>query len=80
MEEPEFDPFSPAGTVERFGDLSRTRSSSVGQDGGVVRSHPVLRRSCSVLPSPVPGSSPLGLFVGRRKKVTDPVASIDIAR
>ena len=23
MEEPEFDPFSPAGTVERFGDLSR---------------------------------------------------------
>jgi hypothetical protein len=23
MVEPEFDPFSPAGTVERFGDLSR---------------------------------------------------------
>jgi len=23
MDEPEFDPFSPAGTVERFGDLSR---------------------------------------------------------
>jgi len=23
MAEPEFDPFSPAGTVERFGDLSR---------------------------------------------------------
>ena len=48
------------------GPLSRTRSSPMGQGGGVDRAQPVLHGPHGVLPGPVPVSSPLGPVIGRR--------------